>query len=235
MPDADLAPGAIPSPNIWNHPQVYEIENRAVDRAGALTSLMWSLAPWDDRDLLDIGCGTGFHLPHVRREGPLRHRRRAARRPGGDGTPARAPPPERHGAARLGRGAAAARRLGRRDARALGLLLRAGLRAGAGRARPGDASGLAARSSSTTTRPARRSARGSGAATRRSTTSRRPRSGSTRAGSGTRSTSRGPSTRARTSSPSYASSSPPTWPRRSSPATRATSVDYAVSVWSRTW
>ena len=63
MPDADLAPGAIPSPNIWNHPQVYEIENGAVDRAGALTSLMWSLAPWDDRDLLDIGCGTGFHLP----------------------------------------------------------------------------------------------------------------------------------------------------------------------------
>ena len=63
MPDADLAPGAIPSPNIWNHPQVYEIENGAVDRAGAITSLMRSLAPWDDRDLLDIGCGTGFHLP----------------------------------------------------------------------------------------------------------------------------------------------------------------------------
>ena len=59
----DLAPGAIPSPNIWNHPQVYEIENRAVDRAGAITSLMESLAPWDGRDLLDVGCGTGFHLP----------------------------------------------------------------------------------------------------------------------------------------------------------------------------
>jgi SAM-dependent methyltransferase len=61
--DPDLAPGAIPSPNIWNHPQVYEVENRAVDRAGAITSLMQSLAPWDGRDLLDIGCGTGFHLP----------------------------------------------------------------------------------------------------------------------------------------------------------------------------
>jgi SAM-dependent methyltransferase len=61
--DPDLVPGAIPSPNIWNHPHVYEVENRAVDRAGAITSLMQSLAPWEGRDLLDIGCGTGFHLP----------------------------------------------------------------------------------------------------------------------------------------------------------------------------
>ena len=52
-----------PSPNIWHHPQVYEIENRAFDRPGAVTSLIGSLAPWADRDVLDIGCGTGFHLP----------------------------------------------------------------------------------------------------------------------------------------------------------------------------
>lgn len=63
MSQPDLAPGAIPSPNIWHHPQVYEVENRAVDRAGAITALMESLAPWEGRDLLDIGCGTGFHLP----------------------------------------------------------------------------------------------------------------------------------------------------------------------------
>jgi SAM-dependent methyltransferase len=24
---------------------------------------MWSLAPWADRTVLDLGCGTGFHLP----------------------------------------------------------------------------------------------------------------------------------------------------------------------------
>jgi SAM-dependent methyltransferase len=61
--DAGHHPDAIPSPNIWNHPQVYEIENRAVDRAGAILALMESLAPWAGRDVLDIGCGTGFHLP----------------------------------------------------------------------------------------------------------------------------------------------------------------------------
>jgi SAM-dependent methyltransferase len=63
VPDPDLAPGAIPSPNIWNHPQVYEVENRAVDRAGAIPALMQSLSPWDGHDVLDIGCGSGFHLP----------------------------------------------------------------------------------------------------------------------------------------------------------------------------
>ena len=63
MTSPDLSDGAIPSPNIWHHPQVYEVEDRAVDRAGAITSLMRSLAPWAGRDVLDIGCGTGFHLP----------------------------------------------------------------------------------------------------------------------------------------------------------------------------
>ncbi len=62
-PPADHAPGAIPSPNIWQHPDVYEIENRAVDRAGAITDLMQRLADWSARDVLDVGCGTGFHLP----------------------------------------------------------------------------------------------------------------------------------------------------------------------------
>ena len=56
-------PDAIPSPNIWHHPQVYEIENQAVDRAGLITDLMQQLGSWADRDVLDVGCGTGFHLP----------------------------------------------------------------------------------------------------------------------------------------------------------------------------
>jgi ubiquinone/menaquinone biosynthesis C-methylase UbiE len=53
----------IPSPNIWQHPETYEIENRAVDRDGVIESAMRSIADWSGRDVLDVGCGTGFHLP----------------------------------------------------------------------------------------------------------------------------------------------------------------------------
>ncbi len=55
--------GAVPSPNIWHHPQVYEIENRAVDPEGTLEAAMRSVTQWAGRDVLDLGCGTGFHLP----------------------------------------------------------------------------------------------------------------------------------------------------------------------------
>ncbi|HET7683014.1 MAG TPA: class I SAM-dependent methyltransferase [Marmoricola sp.] len=58
-----ISPGARPSPNIWNSPETYEIENRAVDRAGRLAALLRSLASWEGRHVLDVGCGTGFHLP----------------------------------------------------------------------------------------------------------------------------------------------------------------------------
>lgn len=56
-------PGARPSPNIWNNPATYELENHAFDRAGNLEQTIRSLADWSGRDVLDIGCGTGFHLP----------------------------------------------------------------------------------------------------------------------------------------------------------------------------
>jgi SAM-dependent methyltransferase len=55
--------GAVPSPNIWRHPATYEIENAAVDRDGVIESTMRSVAAWDARTVLDVGCGTGFHLP----------------------------------------------------------------------------------------------------------------------------------------------------------------------------
>ncbi|MFL6062064.1 MAG: class I SAM-dependent methyltransferase [Marmoricola sp.] len=50
------------SPNIWDNPATYEIENLAVDREGLIESTMRTLADWRDRDVLDVGCGTGFHL-----------------------------------------------------------------------------------------------------------------------------------------------------------------------------
>jgi len=58
-----MVAGARPSPNIWNNPAVYELENRAADPDGRLAGALSSLATWTDRAVLDIGCGTGFHLP----------------------------------------------------------------------------------------------------------------------------------------------------------------------------
>jgi ubiquinone/menaquinone biosynthesis C-methylase UbiE len=57
-----IAPGAVPSPNIWNHPHIYELENAAVDPAGVIESTMREVRPWTDATVLDIGCGTGYHL-----------------------------------------------------------------------------------------------------------------------------------------------------------------------------
>ena len=56
-------PGTIPSPNIWSWPLVYEVENLGVDRAGVIESTMRRVADWAGRDVVDLGCGTGFHLP----------------------------------------------------------------------------------------------------------------------------------------------------------------------------
>ncbi|HEY1133591.1 MAG TPA: class I SAM-dependent methyltransferase [Nocardioides sp.] len=64
---AKLPPGAprgtIPSPNIWEHTALYELENRAVDRAGLIERTMRGIDDWAGRTLLDLGCGAGFHLP----------------------------------------------------------------------------------------------------------------------------------------------------------------------------
>ncbi len=55
--------GAVPSPNIWHHTATYELENLAADPDGRLWAAMEARADWSDRVVLDLGCGTGFHLP----------------------------------------------------------------------------------------------------------------------------------------------------------------------------
>lgn len=57
------APGAVPSPNIWQHPATYEAENHAADPDGRLWAAMEARASWRGRTVLDLGCGSGFHLP----------------------------------------------------------------------------------------------------------------------------------------------------------------------------
>ena len=55
--------GATPSPNIWHHPATYELENRAADPQSRIEAAMTSVASWDGARFLDVGCGSGFHLP----------------------------------------------------------------------------------------------------------------------------------------------------------------------------
>jgi len=67
-----LLPGTIPSPNIWDHPDLYELENAAVDPGGVIDSAIAELVGYDASgprpgwgNVLDVGCGAGFHLPRL--------------------------------------------------------------------------------------------------------------------------------------------------------------------------
>ena len=60
---ADPLPGVVPSPNIWRFPDVYETENRGVDPDGLIEAAIARLHPLEDATVLDLGCGSGFHLP----------------------------------------------------------------------------------------------------------------------------------------------------------------------------
>nr|WP_296767532.1 class I SAM-dependent methyltransferase [Rhodococcus sp. (in: high G+C Gram-positive bacteria)] len=53
----------IPSPNIWHWPRLYEAENDAQDVDGRIPAALHRIAPWDGRTIVDVGCGTGYHLP----------------------------------------------------------------------------------------------------------------------------------------------------------------------------
>jgi SAM-dependent methyltransferase len=51
-----------PAPNIAARPDVYELENRALDPDGLVLSAMRSMAPWAGKTLVDLGCATGYWL-----------------------------------------------------------------------------------------------------------------------------------------------------------------------------
>lgn len=44
-------------------PDLYDVENAALDRRGLVLQAMRELSPWAGRTLLDLGCGSGFWLP----------------------------------------------------------------------------------------------------------------------------------------------------------------------------
>ncbi len=56
-------PGVHKSPNIQSDPDLYEIENIALDPQGLIEAAMQQIAPWKDQVVLDLGAGTGFHVP----------------------------------------------------------------------------------------------------------------------------------------------------------------------------
>lgn len=53
----------LPSPNIWRWPSVYEVENRAQDADGLIWQALRERCDWTGSDVVDVGCGDGFHLP----------------------------------------------------------------------------------------------------------------------------------------------------------------------------
>jgi SAM-dependent methyltransferase len=52
-----------PAPNQGARPDLYELENLAMDPDHLVLDAMRDLAPWAGRILLDLGCGSGYWLP----------------------------------------------------------------------------------------------------------------------------------------------------------------------------
>ena len=52
-----------PAPNQGARPDLYELENQAIDPDGLVLAAMRALAPWAGKTLVDLGCGSGYWLP----------------------------------------------------------------------------------------------------------------------------------------------------------------------------
>lgn len=55
-------PDFVQAGNIGLHPALYLVENRAIDHSGQLDEALFEAAPWQDKVIVDLGCGTGFWL-----------------------------------------------------------------------------------------------------------------------------------------------------------------------------
>jgi SAM-dependent methyltransferase len=63
VPESETFADFAPAPNIAGQPEIYELENAAIDPAGVLWQALRAEADWAGRTLVDLGCGTGFWLP----------------------------------------------------------------------------------------------------------------------------------------------------------------------------
>lgn len=66
--DRDELPDFVVAPNQSARPDLYELENHALDRDELVLTAMREIAPWSDRVLLDLGCGSGYWLPRYAAE-----------------------------------------------------------------------------------------------------------------------------------------------------------------------
>jgi len=56
-------PGVHKSPNIQSAPDLYEIENLALDPEGMIEGAMREISDWTGKVVADMGAGTGFYVP----------------------------------------------------------------------------------------------------------------------------------------------------------------------------
>lgn len=56
-------PDFVRAPNQGGNPKLYEIENAAIDHEETLSDALFAAAPWSGKDVVDLGCGTGYWLP----------------------------------------------------------------------------------------------------------------------------------------------------------------------------
>lgn len=59
----DSTPDFAKARNQGFRPDLYELENAAIDHEGSLWSALTAAAPWTGKTILDLGCGSGYWLP----------------------------------------------------------------------------------------------------------------------------------------------------------------------------